>query len=298
VSRYRFIEVEKVNHAVRTLCRVLQVSRAAYYQWHRQPLSERAQSDAGLTERITAIHARSRQTYGAPRVRAELQTMGHCHSRKRVARLMRLAGLAGRYPRRFRRTTISDPLTVIPDLVQRNFAPTGPNQLWVGDITYIRTWEGWLYLAVLLDCYSRRVVGWSMADHLRTELPLEALRLALARRGPAPQLIHHTDRGCQGGFNRPSQRFDGRSCDGRAQTAPGRSGVSPADVVAWPGLGGTAGGSAAVLGGDRARPRKRGRRCGGWRVAVSRGALVPREWRHAVTASDPAIGTLPVVRRA
>ena len=101
--------------------------------------------------------------------------MGHCHSRKRVARLMRLAGLAGRYQRRFRRTTISDPLTVIPDLVQRNFAPTGPNQLWVGDITYIRTWEGWLYLAVLLDCYSRRVVGWSMADHLRTELPLAAL---------------------------------------------------------------------------------------------------------------------------
>jgi transposase InsO family protein len=130
-------------------------------------------------------------------VRAELQTMGHCHSRKRVARLMRLAGLAGRYQRRFRRTTISDPLTVIPDLVQRNFAPTGPNRLWVGDITYIRTWEGWLYLAVLLDCYSRRVVGWSMAGHLRAELPLDALRMALARRGPAPELIHHADRGCQ-----------------------------------------------------------------------------------------------------
>jgi hypothetical protein len=208
VSRYRFIEMEKVNHAVRTLCRVLQVSRAPYYHWHRQPLSERAQSDAGLTDRITAIHARIRQTYGPPRVRAELQTMGHCHSRKRVARLMRLAGLAGRYPRRFRRTTISDPLTVIPDLVQRNFAPTGPNQLWVGDITYIRTWEGWLYLAVLLDCYSRRVVGWSMADHLRAELPLEALRLALARRGPAPQLIHHTDRGVQPGFKGSSQHLN------------------------------------------------------------------------------------------
>ena len=111
-----------------------------------------------------------------------------------------LAGLAGRYPKRFRRTTISDPLITIPDLVQRDFTPTGPNHLWVGDITYIRTWESWLYLAVLLDCYSRRVVGWSMADHLRTELPLEALRMALARRSPAPELIHHTDRGCQGGF--------------------------------------------------------------------------------------------------
>jgi transposase InsO family protein len=176
---------------------VLQVSRAAYYHWGHQPLSERAQADIQLTERIATIHTRSRQTYGAPRVRAELRNMGHGHSRKRVARLMRLAGLAGRYPKRFRRTTISDPLTSIPDLVQRDFAPSAPNQLWVGDITYIRTWEGWLYLAVLLDCYSRRVVGWSMADHLRTELPLSALQMALARRGPAPQLIHHTDRGSQ-----------------------------------------------------------------------------------------------------
>jgi putative transposase len=298
VSRYRFIEVEKVNHAVRTLCRVLQVSRAGYYHWGHQPLSERAQADIQLTERIATIHTRSRQTYGAPRVRAELRNMGHGHSRKRVARLMRLAGLAGRYPKRFRRTTISDPLTSIPDLVQRDFAPSAPNQLWVGDITYIRTWEGWLYLAVLLDCYSRRVVGWSMADHLRTELPLSALQMALARRGPAPQLIHHTDRGSQGGFNRPSQRFDGRSCDGKAQAAPVRSGVSPADVVAWPTPGGTAGGSAAVLGGDRTWPRKRGRRCRGWRLAGGRGALVPREWRHANNPSDPAIGALPVVRRA
>ena len=197
MSRYRFIEVEKVNHAVRTLCRVLQVSRAAYYQWCCQPLSNRAQADIQLTERIAAVHAQSRQTYGAPRVQAKLRTMSLSHSRKRVARLMRLAGLAGRYPKRFRRTTISDPLTSIPDLVQRDFAPSAPNQLWVGDITYVRTWEGWLYLAVLLDCYSRRVVGWSMADHLRTELPLKALHMALARRGPAPQLIHHTDRGCQ-----------------------------------------------------------------------------------------------------
>ena len=197
MSRYRFIEVERVNHAVRTLCRVLQVSRAAYYHWCQLPVSERAQSDMHLTEQIRTIHAQSRQTYGAPRVQAELRTIGQRPSRKRVARLMRLAGLAGRHPRRFRRTTVSDPLTQIPDLIQRDFAPTAPNQLWVGDFTYVRTWEGWLYLAVLLDCFSRRVVGWAMADHLRTELPLEALRMALARRGPAPQLIHHTDRGCQ-----------------------------------------------------------------------------------------------------
>jgi transposase InsO family protein len=122
--------------------------------------------------------------------------MGHSHSRNQVAGLMRLAGLAGRYPRRSRRTTITDPLAVIPDLVQRNLAPTGPNQLWVGDITFIRTWVGWLHLAVLVDCYSRRVVGWSMADHLRAELPLNALQMSLASRGPAPQLVH-PDRSCQ-----------------------------------------------------------------------------------------------------
>ena len=119
MCRYRFIEVEKVNHAVRTRCRVLQGSRAAYYHGSRQPLSNRAPADAGLSTTTGTIHARSRETYGAPRIRAELRSMGECHSRKRVARLMRLAGLAGRYPRRFRRTTISDPLTTVPDLADR-----------------------------------------------------------------------------------------------------------------------------------------------------------------------------------
>ena len=193
MSRYRFIEVEKVNQAIRTLCRVLQVSRAAYYHWSLQPLSARALADVALTERIAAIHARSRQTYGAPRVHAQLQVCGDRHGRKRVARLMRRAGLAGRVPRRYRHTTVADPLTEIPDLVRRDFRPTHPDQLWVGDMTYIRTWEGWLYLATLLDCYSRRVVGWAMADHLRTELPLRALHMALARRRPTGTLIHHTD---------------------------------------------------------------------------------------------------------
>jgi putative transposase len=197
VSRYRFIEVEKVNHAVRTLCRVLKVSRAAYYHWSIHPLSAHAHADVALTERIVAIHARSRHTYGAPRIHAELRACGDPHSRKRIARLMRRAGLAGRFPKRYRRTTIGDPFTVLPDLVQRDFTPTGPDQLWVGDITYVRTWEGWLYVATILDCFSRRVIGWAMADHLRTELPLTALHMALTQRSPVDTLIHHTDRGCQ-----------------------------------------------------------------------------------------------------
>ena len=142
MSRYRFIEVEKVNHAVRTLCRVLKVSRAAYYHWSINPLSAHARGDLALTERIAAIHARSRNTYGAPRVHAELRVCGERHSRKRVARLMRCAGIAGRLPKRYRRTTIGDPFFVLPDLVQRDITPTRPDELWVGDITYVRTWEG------------------------------------------------------------------------------------------------------------------------------------------------------------
>jgi putative transposase len=197
VSRYRSIDVEKVNHAVRTLCRVLQVSRAAYDHWSIHPLFAHASADLELSERIAAIHARSRQTYGAPRVHAELRICGERHSRKRIARLMHRAGIAGRIPRRYRRTTIGDPFTVLPDLVQRDFAPSRPDELWVGDITDVRTWEGWLYLSTIIDCFSRRVVGWAMADHLRTELPLTALHMALARRRPRGTLIHDTDRGCQ-----------------------------------------------------------------------------------------------------
>jgi len=197
VSRYRFVEAEKAEHRVATLCRVLEVSRAAFYDWSAEPLSSRDVADHELTNRITAIHSRSRETYGAPRIHAQLRADGIRCGRKRVARLMRAAGLQGRARRRFLHTTVSDPFAVIPDLVQRDFTPTGPDQVWVGDITYVRTWEGWLYLAVLLDCFSRRVVGWAMADHLRTELPLAALRMALGNRAPAPGLIHHSDRGCQ-----------------------------------------------------------------------------------------------------
>src|SRR5213075_2741141 len=140
------------------------------------------------------IHADSRCTYGAPRVHAELRRRGKRLGRKRVARLMRKAGLVGRCPRRFRRTTISDRTTHVQDLVQRQFRASVPNQLWCADISYIRTWEGWLYLAVILDAFSRKVVGWAVADHLRTELATSALHMALTSRHPAPGLIHHTDR--------------------------------------------------------------------------------------------------------
>ena len=200
MSRFRFIRVEKVWYPITVLCRVLRVSRAWYYAWSRRGPSAHARGDAALTEQIREVHTRSRRTYGSPRTQASLAVLGRKVGRKRVARLMREAGLQGRTRRRLRpRTTVVDP-TAMPasNRVRRQFARTLTNQLWVGDITYIRTGEGWLYLAALLDACSRTVVGWAMADHMRTELTLEALGMAVGRRRPvAGQLVHHTDRGCQ-----------------------------------------------------------------------------------------------------
>jgi len=198
VSRYRFIQAEQANYPVTILCRVLDIARSGYYAWARRGVSARATADQALTDQIALIHERSRHTYGAPRVHAALRASGvRCGSR-RVARLMRAAGLAGCHRRRRVRTTIPDPARVpAPNLVARDFAAPVPDRLWCGDITYIATWEGWLYLAVLLDAHSRRVVGWAMADHLRAELALDALAMALGSRRPAAGLIHHTDRGAQ-----------------------------------------------------------------------------------------------------
>jgi putative transposase len=185
------------EHEVATMCRVLDVSPSGYYAWRVRPPSARAQRDGELLERILAIHAESRGTYGAPRVHAELRVQGVRVSRKRVARLMRQAGLCGVSRRRFVVTTVRDKDAVpAPDLVQRDFEAAGPNQLWVADITYIPTWAGFLYLAVVLDAWSRRVVGWAMATHLRTDLVLEALEMAVRQRQPRG-VIHHSDQGSQ-----------------------------------------------------------------------------------------------------
>ncbi len=198
MSRYRFIRAEQAHYPITLLCRVLGVARSGYYAWVRRDVSARQQADQALTEQITAIHTGSRRTYGAPRIHAELQASGVRCGSKRVARLMRQAGLVGGQRRRRIRTTVADPSqSPAPNVIARNFAVSEPDRLWVGDITYIPTWAGGLYLAVLLDASSRRVVGWAMADHLRSELALEALQMALTSRRPASGLIHHTDRGCQ-----------------------------------------------------------------------------------------------------
>lgn len=190
----------KANQAVHptlTACRVLGVSASGYYAWLQRGPSLRAQADTALLARIRAIHERSRWTYGVPRIQAELKADGTRTARKRIARLMHAAGLQGVSRRKGCWTTRRDrDATPAPDLVQREFAAAGPDRLWVADITYVPTWAGFLYLAVVLDAWSRRAVGWAMANHLRTELVLEALDMALWRRRPE-SVIHHSDHGCQ-----------------------------------------------------------------------------------------------------
>lgn len=197
MSRYRFVDAEKASFPVALLCRVLTVSRSGYYAWRNRGPSARQQGDQHLGAQIVAAHQGSRGTYGAPRIHAVLRAGNVRCSRKRVARLMRTAGLTGACRGRVPRTTVVDPTRApAPNLLARDFRVARPDRVWVGDITYVPTGEGWLYLAILLDGCSRRVVGWAMADHLRAELALAALTMALRRR-PGPGLIHHTDRGCQ-----------------------------------------------------------------------------------------------------
>ncbi len=185
------------THRVATVCRVLGVSASGYYAWQSRPLSARAQADRELLEQIRTIHERSRGTSGAPRIHAELAAQGLHIGRKRVTRLMQASGLAGVSRCAFVTTTRRDPAArPAPDLVQRLFTADGPDRLWVADITYIATWAGFLFLAVVLDAWSRRIVGWAMAAHLRTELVLDALNMAIGQRRPI-QVIHHSDQGCQ-----------------------------------------------------------------------------------------------------
>jgi putative transposase len=199
VTVFEFIAAKQAEHPVKTMCRVLEVSRSGYHAWARRAPSLRARDDARLTGRIREIHALNRRVYGSPRVHAELRLVdGERVGRKRVERLMRAAGLSGLQQRKWRRTTIRVPgVRVADDLLDRAFAADGPDKVWVADITYLRTWEGWLYLAAVQDLYSRRIVGWAMADHMRTELVVDALGMALGRRRPAPGLIWHSDQGSQ-----------------------------------------------------------------------------------------------------
>ena len=182
---------------IAAMCTVIDVSKSGYYAGLRRGPSLRSRRDATLTEEIRAVHAWSRGTYGAPRVHAELRTRGICIGKKRVARLMQAAGLRGVSRRKGSTTTRREPAArPAPDLVERDFSAKEPDQLWVADITFVPTLAGFVYLAVVLDAFSRRIVGWAMASHLRTELVLAALEMALDQRRPG-EVIHHSDQGCQ-----------------------------------------------------------------------------------------------------
>ena len=200
---FRFIDAEKGNFDVAVMCRVLGVSRSGYYAWARRPPSERTVANAALTEEIRRVHAQSDGTYGSRRVHAQLRREGREVNVKRVERLMRVEGIQGAYvpPKRGRSAADGvlgvDGVRVWPDLVKRDFQPDGPNQLWCSDLKQIPTDEGVLHLASVLDCFSRRIVGWAMGPVADAPLVAGALRMAVSRRRPGEGIVFHSDRGCQ-----------------------------------------------------------------------------------------------------
>jgi putative transposase len=197
--KFRLIEEEKSHHPISRLARVLGVTAAGYHAWRKRPAPRRDQDNQRLKKLIQIAHERSHGIYGAPRIHAELAlTHGEHVSRKRVARLMAELGLEGVSRRGKRRTrNVEAEMPAAPDLVRRQFSANSPNELWIADITYVPTWEGWLFLAVVVDACSRRVCGWSMRDDLKADLVVDALGMATTRRRPGPGLIHHSDRGGQ-----------------------------------------------------------------------------------------------------
>jgi putative transposase len=196
---FEFVEANRAVFPIAVMCRVLGVSTSGYYGWRQRPPSERALADEVLTEQIRLVHAQSRQTYGYRRIRAELvDGHGVAVGRHRVARLMRRAGISGVTRRKFCRTTRRDDRAQpVPDLLRRDFSAAAPDRRWVADVTYVSTWSGFLFLAVVVDVFSRRVVGWSMSARQDTVLVTNALRMAVARRRPNGVVVHHSDQGCQ-----------------------------------------------------------------------------------------------------
>lgn len=197
--RFRFIEDHRADYPVRIMCGALEVSPAGYYAWRSRTESPRSAANRDLLDHITRVHRDTRGRYGSPRIHVELRAQGRRVSRGRVERQMRRHGIRAIMapPRRVRTTNSRHDHPIAPNLLNRNFSAAAPNQVWLTDITYVETGQGWLYLAAVMDLYSRKIVGWAMDDHLRTELPLAALNMAISTRRPGPNLIHHSDRGAQ-----------------------------------------------------------------------------------------------------
>jgi len=314
---YRFVDEHRDIWPVRVMCRVLGVSASGYYAWQTRGESPRAKANRALLGTIRAIHAESGGAYGAPRVHAVLRSHGRRVGRRggianrpvdgspdeRIARLMRGAGLRGlaAIPRRVRTTDSRHDHPIAPNRLRRNFTATAPNQVWLADLTYIRTGEGWLFLAALNDMFTRKVVGWAVRDTLHADIALEALAMAVERQRPAPGLIHHSDRGVQRGLNRSSQRSGDGGCDDDWDTA-----VCAIDTEGVAVSGQAAGvaprGAGRVLGGDRGRAVERGRGGRGWRIDAGGNAVVPEVRRHGANPSvrlgQTGVRTLSVVSGA
>ena len=197
--RFRFIEDRRADYPVTILCSTLGVSPAGYYAWRSRTESRRSAANRDLVDDIKQVHRDTSGRYGSPRIHAELKARGRGVSRGRVERLMRHHGIRAimARPRRVRTTDSRHDFPIAPNLLDRNFTATAPNRIWLADITYVETDQGWLYLATVLDLYSRKIVGWAMCDHLRVDLPLAALRMAISAQRPGAGLIHHSDRGVQ-----------------------------------------------------------------------------------------------------
>jgi transposase InsO family protein len=277
--RWDFVSAHAEVFGVPRICRVLRVSRSGYYRWlaGAKTRQERQAADNALLVEIREIHTEHKGTYGVRRVHAELRGFGHTVNRKRVERLMRINRLEGRHLRRRKRTTVPDRLAPpAPDLVQRDFRAEKLNEKWCGDITYVQVGGTWLYLACVLDICSRRVIGWSMASHMRTELVIDALKMAVSTRGGlVGGVIFHADRGSQGGFNWSSQHLDLGGVDGQASGVDEGVDGQGADEVAWE-TGASPRCGTVVLAGDRQRADERGSRDRSRRVAGGRQPLVPR----------------------
>jgi hypothetical protein len=284
-------------------CTVAEVSRQAFHDWRARRAAGPTVAEVAEAELVAvmrAIHAESDSTYGEPRMTEELVRRGRAVNHKRVRRLMRLHGIVGVFkPAKVRTTIPAEDNPPIADLVGRRFAPAAPDVVWCVDITYVATGEGWLYVASVLDVGSRRLVGYSMAGHMRTELVADALEMAAATRGgQTAGIIFHGDRGTQGEIKRSSQHLDREVVRDDEQTsAPDcRSGDAWEDLVSGSAINSAARGSGEVLGGDRARVFERRRGGRGRCVIRGWGTMVPSRWRDATTRVGPGVGPLPVVR--
>src|SRR5262245_11828527 len=230
--RFGLIEDHRGVWPVRVMCAALSVSPSGYYAWRSRPMNPRKIANRALLVDIRRVHAQHQERYGAPRIHAELCAEGQTVSRKRVERIMRQHGIRARGPRRYRVCTTDSKhsLPVAENLLEQNFVADRPNKVWLADITYIPTSQGWLYLAVILDLFTRKVVSWAMREHMRAELTIAALTMAIQRQRPGAGLIHHSDRGSQGGINWSSQHNREECCDGR-ETAVGSSVTGQVEVA-------------------------------------------------------------------